>query len=63
MENGNSFIHSAYSISSVAHYILSIYLGNMTIPYELSMTIILVIGLTYFAMPLLSRLLTMVIPK
>jgi uncharacterized protein len=45
-----SFI-AAYSISSVAHYILSIYLGHLL------MTIILVIGLTYFAMPLLSRLL------
>jgi antibiotic biosynthesis monooxygenase (ABM) superfamily enzyme len=51
-----SFI-AAYSISSVAHYILSIYLGQRPLLTELLMTIILVIGLTYFAMPLLSRLL------
>jgi uncharacterized protein len=51
-----SFI-AAYSISSVAHYILSIYLGQRPLLTEILMTIILVIGLTYFAMPLLSRLL------
>jgi antibiotic biosynthesis monooxygenase (ABM) superfamily enzyme len=51
-----SFI-AAYSISSVAHNILSIYLGQRPLLTELLMTIILVIGLTYFAMPLLSRLL------
>ena len=51
-----SFI-AAYSISSVAHYILSIYLGQRPFLTEILMTIILVIGLTYFAMPLLSRLL------
>src|SRR6476469_2457538 len=51
-----SFI-AAYSISSVAHYILSIYLGQRPLLTDLLMTIILVIGLTYFAMPLLSRLL------
>ena len=51
-----SFI-AAYSISSVAHYILSIYLGQRPLLINLFMTIILVIGLTYFAMPLLSRLL------
>ena len=51
-----SFI-GPYSISSVAHYILSIYLGQRPLLINLFMTIILVIGLTYFAMPLLSRLL------
>jgi len=51
-----SFI-AAYSISSLAHYILSIYLGQQPLFTELLMTIILVIGLTYFAMPLLRRLL------
>jgi antibiotic biosynthesis monooxygenase (ABM) superfamily enzyme len=51
-----SFI-AAFSISSVAHYILSIYLGQRPLLTDLLMTIILVIGLTYFAMPLLSRLL------
>lgn len=51
-----SFI-AAYSISSVAHYILSIYLGQRPLLTDILMTIILVVGLTYFAMPLLSRLL------
>ena len=51
-----SFV-AAYSISLVAHYVLSIYLGQRPFLTELLMTIILVIGLTYFAMPLLSRLL------
>jgi uncharacterized protein len=51
-----SFI-AAYSISSVAQYILSIYLGQRPLLTDILMTIILVIGLTYFAMPLLSRLL------
>ena len=51
-----SFI-AAYSISSIAHYILSIYLGQRPLLTDILMTIILVIGLTYFAMPLLSRLL------
>jgi antibiotic biosynthesis monooxygenase (ABM) superfamily enzyme len=51
-----SFI-AAFSISSVGHYILSIYLGQRPFLTDLLMTIILVIGLTYFAMPLLSRLL------
>lgn len=51
-----SFI-AAYSISSVAQYILSIYLGQRPLLTNILMTIILVIGLTYFAMPLLSRLL------
>jgi len=51
-----SFI-GAYSISSMAHYVLNIYLGQRPLLIELLMTITLVIGLTYFAMPLLSRLL------
>jgi uncharacterized protein len=52
-----SFI-AAYSISSVAHYILNIYLGQQRpLLTEILMTVILVIALTYFAMPLLSRLL------
>lgn len=51
-----SFI-AAYSISSLAHYILSIYLGQRPFLTDILMTITLVIGLTYFAMPLLSRLL------
>jgi antibiotic biosynthesis monooxygenase (ABM) superfamily enzyme len=51
-----SFI-AAYSISSVAQYILSLYLGQRPLLTNILMTIILVVGLTYFAMPLLSRLL------
>ncbi len=51
-----SFI-AAYCISSVAQYILSIYLGQQPLLTNILMTIILVVGLTYFAMPLLSRLL------
>jgi antibiotic biosynthesis monooxygenase (ABM) superfamily enzyme len=47
----------AYSISSVALYILSLLLGQQILFINLFMNIILVIGLTYFAMPLLSRLL------
>ena len=51
-----SFI-GACSISSVAQYILSTYLGQRPFLTNILMTIILVVGLTYFAMPLLSRLL------
>jgi antibiotic biosynthesis monooxygenase (ABM) superfamily enzyme len=47
----------AYPISSLAVYILSSLLGQQRLLINLFMTIILVIGLTYFAMPLLSRLL------
>jgi antibiotic biosynthesis monooxygenase (ABM) superfamily enzyme len=47
----------AYCISSVAQYILSFFLGQRPLFFNLFMNIILVIGLTYFAMPLLSRLL------
>lgn len=51
-----SFI-GAYCISALAQYILSLYFRQMPLITNLLMTIILVIGLTYFAMPLLSRLL------
>jgi antibiotic biosynthesis monooxygenase (ABM) superfamily enzyme len=51
-----SFI-GAYSISLLAQYILGLYLGQSPLLTNLLMTIILVVGLTYFAMPLLSRLL------
>jgi uncharacterized protein len=47
----------AYRISSLAQYILSFFLGQRPLLFNLFMNIILVIGLTYFAMPLLSRLL------
>ena len=51
-----SFI-GAYSISLLAQYILGLYLGQSHLLTNILMTIILVLGLTYFAMPLLSRLL------
>jgi antibiotic biosynthesis monooxygenase (ABM) superfamily enzyme len=47
----------AYCISSLAQYILSFFLGQQPLLFNLFMNIILVIGLTYLAMPLLSRLL------
>lgn len=47
----------AYSISSVTGYVLSLLLRQQMLLFNLFMNIILVIGLTYFAMPLLSRLL------
>ena len=47
----------AYCISLLASFILGPYLGLQPLLFNLFMTIILVIGLTYFAMPLLSRLL------
>ena len=47
----------AYSISSVAGYVLSLLLGPQMLLFNLFMNIILVVGLTYFMMPLLSRLL------
>ena len=40
-----------------AQYILRLYLGQLPLLTNILMTIILVLGLTYFAMPLLSRLL------
>ncbi|HXX97668.1 MAG TPA: hypothetical protein VEL11_11190 [Candidatus Bathyarchaeia archaeon] len=51
-----SFI-GAYSISLLAQYILGLYLRQSPLLMNILMTIILVLGLTYFAMPLLSRLL------
>ena len=51
-----SFI-GAYCISSLASFVLRPFLGLRPLFFNLFMTIILVIGLTYFAMPLLSRLL------
>ena len=51
-----AFIGS-YCISSLAQYILSFFLGQQPLLFNLFMNIILVIGLTYLAMPLLSRLL------
>src|SRR5215475_1922968 len=50
-----SFI-GAYCISSLASYVLRPFLGLQPLLLNLFMTIALVIGLTYFAMPLLSRL-------
>jgi antibiotic biosynthesis monooxygenase (ABM) superfamily enzyme len=51
-----SFI-GAYCISSLASFILRSFLILQPLLLNLFITIILVIGLTYFAMPLLSRLL------
>lgn len=51
-----SFV-GAYCISSLASFVLRPFLGLQPLFFNLFMTIILVIGLTYFAMPLLSRLL------
>jgi antibiotic biosynthesis monooxygenase (ABM) superfamily enzyme len=51
-----SFI-GAYCISLLASLILRPYLGFQPLLFNLFMNIILVTGLTYFAMPLLSRLL------
>ena len=47
----------AYCISLLASFILGSFLGLQPLLFNLFMNIILVIGLTYFAMPLLSRLL------
>ena len=47
----------AYCISSLAQYILGFFLGEQPLLFNLFMNIILVIGLTYLAMALLSRLL------
>jgi antibiotic biosynthesis monooxygenase (ABM) superfamily enzyme len=51
-----SFI-GAYCISSLASVLLRPFLGMQPLLFNLFMTLTLVIGLTYFAMPLLSRLL------
>jgi antibiotic biosynthesis monooxygenase (ABM) superfamily enzyme len=48
---------AAYCISSLAQYILKLYLGQSPLLANVVMNMILVLGLTYFAMPLLSRLL------
>ena len=45
-----------YCISSLAQYILSFFLGQNPLLFNLFMNIILVISLTYLAMPLLSIL-------
>jgi antibiotic biosynthesis monooxygenase (ABM) superfamily enzyme len=47
----------AYCISSLAQYILSFFLEHRPLLFNLFMNIILIIGLTYLAMPLLSRFL------
>jgi antibiotic biosynthesis monooxygenase (ABM) superfamily enzyme len=46
----------AYCISSISRFILGLFLGQWPLIINLLLTIALVIGLTYFAMPLLSRL-------
>ena len=51
-----SFI-GAYIISSLAQYIFSPYLGQWHWDTSVVMNIILVVGLTYFVMPFLSRML------
>jgi uncharacterized protein len=47
----------AYCISLISRFILGYFLGQWPLIINLLVTIALVIGLTYFAMPLLSRLL------
>lgn len=47
----------AYCISLLASFTLKSFLGLHPLLFNLFMTIIMVTGLTYFAMPLLSRLL------
>ncbi len=47
----------AYCISSISRFILGFFFEQWPFIINLLMTISLVIGLTYFAMPLLSRLL------
>jgi antibiotic biosynthesis monooxygenase (ABM) superfamily enzyme len=47
----------AYCISSITRYILNLYLGPWPLLTSIVMNMILVVGLTYFAMPVLSRLL------
>jgi uncharacterized protein len=47
----------AYCISSISRFVLGSFLGQWPLIINLLVTIALVIGLTYFAMPLLSRLL------
>ena len=47
----------AYCISSLSQYFIKLYLGQSPLLANVVMNMILVLGLTYFAMPLLSRLL------
>jgi antibiotic biosynthesis monooxygenase (ABM) superfamily enzyme len=47
----------AYFISSIAQYILGLYIGLSPLLTHVFMNIILVIGLTYVIMPLLSKIL------
>ena len=47
----------AYCISSIARYILGLYIGLPPLLTNVLMNIILVIGLTYLMMPILSKLL------
>lgn len=46
----------AYCISSLAQYFIKLYLGQSPLLANVVMNMTLVLGLTYFAMPLLSRL-------
>jgi antibiotic biosynthesis monooxygenase (ABM) superfamily enzyme len=47
----------AYCISSITRYILNLYLEPWPLLTSIVMNMILVVGLTYFAMPVLGRLL------
>ena len=47
----------AYCISSIARYILGLYIGQSPLLTNVLMNIILVLGLTYLMMPILSKLL------
>jgi uncharacterized protein len=47
----------AFCISSIARYILGLYIGLSPLLTNLLMNIILVLGLTYLMMPILSKLL------
>jgi uncharacterized protein len=47
----------AYCISSIARYILGLYIGLSPLLTNVFMNIILVIGLTYLMMPILSKIL------
>ena len=57
MENTIVAFIGAYCISSITLYVLILLLGQQLLLINLFMNIVLVTGLTYFAMPLLSRLL------
>ena len=47
----------AYCISSIARYILGLYIGQSPLLTNVLMNIILVLGLTYLMMPILTKLL------